>query len=77
MEDSRLVNSLPCSQYEHDGMSNLQETIFGIENHTFSEIFGLKFFEGRCLHFAQIYHEEVHQHVLSLGIEHNCVEGEV
>lgn len=77
LQDNGLVNPLPSSQYEHHRMRNLQESILRIKDHTFPEVFDLELLEGSRLHLPQIDHEKVHQHVLTLRVQHDGIQSKV
>jgi len=70
-------NPFPGSSNKVQRVGYFEESILGIIDDTFPEIFRLKFLKGSCLHFAQVDNKKVHKHVFGLRVQHYDVEYEV
>ena len=77
MEDVLRLETVPGSSDKEQRVSQLEKPVFTIVEDTLAKILLLKFFECSGLNFAKINYKEVHEHVLLLGVEDDCVENEV
>lgn len=58
-------------------MADLQIAILAVVDHALSKGLRFELFKGSCLHFAQVHHEEIHQHVLAFRVQNDRVQGKI